>query len=377
MKKLLILALLLTALDAKEKEIGRVTAIRGDVNITRGVALYQAHINLDIQESDTFYTSPHGSMQITFADNTVITLGKSTVFKVSEYIYDEGKRKAKAKFKFQKGFFKSITGRIGKISPKKFEIKTKNSTIGVRGTEITGKSTQTTEEIVCTYGEIAVKSGKKEFVAKANEKVEIELDPRVEYTIATAVDIMVQEQVILGVKKADDPEVLERPKAAITVDYKPEVKKELIAQGINPKTAPIIRNDTIKEAEKVEEKELEKLEKGFTTSHTFKKQETLREEIEVFTEKVIKEEAIKQESIEKQELKEKKLEEKKIKSKPYVFKPIEPEIIDTYKPFMQKATTNSRTQTLQKPLKEMQKQLINNHLSQSIENIRNAGMTLP
>ena len=372
MKKLLILTLLATLSYAESTEIGRVTAIRGDVNITRGVALYQAHINLDIQEKDTFYTSPRGSMQITFADNTVVTLGKNTVFKVSEYIYDEGKRKAKAKFKFQKGFFKSITGRIGKISPKKFEIKTKNSTIGVRGTEITGSSTQTSEEIVCTHGEIAVKSGEKEFVAKANEKVEIELDPRVEYTIASAVDVMVQEQVVLGVKKADDPEVVERPKAAITVAYKPEVKKELIAQGIDPETAPVVINDTIYEAEKVEPKELEKLEEGFTTTKAFKKQEVLREEIEVFTEEVIKKEENK-----KKEIELKKKEESKVKQEPYKFDPITPETIDTYKPFMPKDSTEGKTKSLQKPVNDIQKQLLNDNVTRSIEDIRNSGYTGP
>ena len=130
---ILFFIMLTTLISAKS--IGKVTAIRGDVKITRGVALYQAHIDLEIEEKDTFFTGRRGAMQITFVDNTVITLGRNTVFKVEEYLYAPKTDESKAKYKFQKGFVKSITGRIGKIAPKKFKIKTKNSTIGIRGTE--------------------------------------------------------------------------------------------------------------------------------------------------------------------------------------------------------------------------------------------------
>ena len=135
-----LLLLLLLPFSVVFASIGTVTALRGDVKITRGIALYQAHKNLEIEEKDTFYTGRRGSMQITFDDYTVITLGRNTVFKVEEYLYAENNTSAKAIYQFQKGFFKSITGHIGKLAPKNFQIKTKNSTIGIRGTEIIGSS---------------------------------------------------------------------------------------------------------------------------------------------------------------------------------------------------------------------------------------------
>ena len=208
--------------------IGRVTAIRGDVKITRGIALYQAHKNLEIEEKDTFFTTKNGSMQITFSDNSVITLGKNSVFKVDEYLYNEKKRdKNKAKFKFRKGFFKSITGRIGKLAPKNFSIKTKNSTIGVRGTEITGTSNDKVENIVCTHGKIVVKSlsTQKEYIAKADEHVEIKLDPKVKYVIATASDILIQNQIEAGIKEPDDKTLGRYIKEEIKVVLKPEVRR--------------------------------------------------------------------------------------------------------------------------------------------------------
>lgn len=273
--------------------IGKVTAIRGDVKITRGIALYQAHKNLNIETKDTFFTNKNGSMQITFADNTVVTLGKNTVFKVDEYLYNEKKRtKNKVKFKFRKGFFKSITGRIGKLAPKNFTIKTKNSTIGVRGTEITGTSNTKMEDIVCTHGEIVVKSGKskKEYVAKANEHVKIKLDPKVEYIIAKPTDILVQEQIKAGIKDKDDLDVQKHIKEEMAVVLKPEVKKALIKKGIKvDDTKPIIVNDIIEAPVKIKRQETKDIDNNFyLKGKAFKSQPVLRKEIEVYTERVKK-----------------------------------------------------------------------------------------
>lgn len=275
--------------------IGRVTAIRGDVKITRGIALYQAHKNLEIEEKDTFFTAKNGSMQITFSDNSVITLGKNTVFKVDEYLYNEKKHdKNKAKFKFRKGFFKSITGRIGKLAPKNFSIKTKNSTIGVRGTEITGTSNDELENIVCTHGKIVVKSlsTQKEYIAKADEHVEIKLDPKVKYIIATASDILIQNQIEAGVKEADDKTLDRYIKEEIKVVLKPEVKKKLVKQGvkIDPKQI-ILPQDTIVAPRNIKAKESKVIEKNFLLDKPeFKTQPELRKEIEDFTKKLSQEE---------------------------------------------------------------------------------------
>lgn len=292
MRTFFVTALLSTFLIAG---IGRVTAIRGDVQITRGIALYQAHKNLEIQEKDTFFTRKNGSMQITFSDNSVITLGKNSVFKVDEYLYNEKNRsKNKAKFKFRKGFFKSITGRIGKLAPKNFTIKTKNSTIGVRGTEITGTSTNTVENIVCTHGEIVVKSQstKKEYVAKANEHVKIKLDPKVDYLVATVADVLVQGQIQAGMKKADDKDIAKYLKEEMKVVLKPKVKKEMIKQGIKiDEKAPVIPKDIVHAPKEIKVQESDIIEENFLLDQPdFKTQPELRKEIEVFTKELTDEE---------------------------------------------------------------------------------------
>lgn len=290
MKKVIILWIAATTLLLAD--IGRVTAVRGNVQITRGIALYQAHIGLELEEKDTFFTDKHASMQITFKDKTVLTLGKDTVFKVDEYLYKEGDRKSKAKFQFRKGFFKSITGRIGKISPDKFKIKTKNSTIGIRGTEILGNSGSDKEDIVCTNGEIAVKTGDKVVIAKKDEKVEVALDPRIDYTVASAMDVVVQAQVKAGIKKADDPDVVGRPTGEVVLTFKPEYKKEMEKKGVKLDIKKLKPVSEMKEAVVIPVEEKKALEKtGFVAaSKDFKSQKQLRKEIKVFTQEIKEEE---------------------------------------------------------------------------------------
>lgn len=281
LKKSALLILILTQITlANLKNIGTVTAIRGDVNITRGIALYQAHKGLNIEEKDTFFTSKRSSMQITFSDNTVITLGRNTVFKVNEYLYNEKhKKKSKAKFHFRKGFFKSITGRIGKISANKFQIKTKNSTIGVRGTEITGKSASGQEDIVCTKGVITVSTEGKTFVAKENEKVKIKLDPKVDYVVASPLQVLLKEQVKQGLKTIDEVPKADRIVAEVAVVYKPKVIKKMKKEGTYKKDAPVIIKTKMTKPKKVEKKELQKLEKSFMVNQEFKTQKELRKDI--------------------------------------------------------------------------------------------------
>ncbi len=373
MKKILISTSALLSLTYAS--IGTVTAIRGDVNITRGVALYQAHKNLSIEEKDTFFTGARGSMQITFADKTVITLGKNTVFKVDEYLYSEKKRQAKAKFKFRKGFFKSITGRIGKMAPKQFSIKTKNSTIGVRGTEIIGNSTNKKEDIICTNGAISVKTGKKTVIAKKDEKVEIKLNPKIEYKIASPIDVMVQEQVKAGIKKASDPEVKKRPKADMTIEYKPEVKKELKAKGINPNTIKIEPVVAITAPKPITVAEIKKVEKiGFNKDKkSFKDDKELRKEVQEFNKEGYKEVLKKEiEAEKKKKVQTKQPKKKKVltKKQHYTFKPIKPEVIKKeYLPKLKKSIGQRSFEALNHTSRLMQRYNLENIMPQRLNRI--------
>ncbi len=61
------------------------------------------------------------------------------------------------------GTFRTITGKIGKFAPKRFNLKTKSASIGIRGTQIVMSISPNEEKIFCTEGKI--------FVQKLDSKI--------------------------------------------------------------------------------------------------------------------------------------------------------------------------------------------------------------
>ena len=155
--KILLLTMLLLVSNLLAN-IGKVTAIKGDVSIARDTKILPVTLGFIIEEKDQITTSKNARLQLQFNDKTIISLGKDSVFNVEEYFFDEKQpQKTKASFKMAKGIFKSITGRIGKINPNKFKLKTKSASIGIRGTVFLGQVTPgAPDSIACTTGRIVV-----------------------------------------------------------------------------------------------------------------------------------------------------------------------------------------------------------------------------
>jgi len=136
--------------------IGKITAINGKAYVERANSKIKLFKGSDIEENDVVKTMQDTKLQIVFDDQTVISLGQKTVFKVDKYIFSP--TKVQADFSVTKGIFKSITGQIGQIDHSKFKLKTKNATIGVRGTTFIGVIEKDKETIACTSGEIVVQN---------------------------------------------------------------------------------------------------------------------------------------------------------------------------------------------------------------------------
>lgn len=137
--------------------IAKVVALRGDVSVIRDGKNEKLQVNHEIKQSDEIVTLNNSKVQILFKDNTVITIGKNSNFSISKYIFDS-KNEPEVKLNFSKGVFRVITGKIGKIAPERFKIRTKTSSIGIRGTQILVDIKPSVEKIYCTEGIIEVLS---------------------------------------------------------------------------------------------------------------------------------------------------------------------------------------------------------------------------
>ncbi|MEA1917463.1 MAG: FecR domain-containing protein [Campylobacterota bacterium] len=142
--------------------IGKIVKYDGDVSVIRGSKILDGKLGLKLEKKDSINTFQSSKVQIFFNDGTIVNMGEDAQFIVAEYMYDIN-RVSKTDFKFFKGGFRVVTGKIGKIAPKRFKLKTKNATIGIRGTIIVGNQRQ----IACTKGAIDVSSSGKTVVVPA------------------------------------------------------------------------------------------------------------------------------------------------------------------------------------------------------------------
>ncbi|MEA3383751.1 MAG: FecR domain-containing protein [Campylobacterota bacterium] len=135
--------------------IGKVTVVKGDVNLDRDGQSIKVTSGTILEKKDFIKTKKNGKVQIVFTDNTIFTVGKNSTLDIADYLYDESQpKKNKVQLNVLKGAFSSITGRIGKLNKSKFKLKTKSASIGIRGTIV--KADQ--ENIMCTEGAISVTS---------------------------------------------------------------------------------------------------------------------------------------------------------------------------------------------------------------------------
>ena len=150
MKILLLISLMISLAFAS---IGQVTGIKGKATLVRGSQTTNLIVGHKLEKKDIIKTADKSKVQVIFDDKTIITIGKKSSLDIEEYLYDTSNpANSKLKLKFFKGAFKSISGKIGKVAPKRFKLKTKNATIGIRGTILAGNQTR----VVCEKGAITV-----------------------------------------------------------------------------------------------------------------------------------------------------------------------------------------------------------------------------
>lgn len=168
--------------ELKKGEIaGNVTMLDGSSEIRRNDEILGVKVDMNVENKDEISTKSDTKMQILFLDKTLVTLGSSTEFSVKEYLHED--KNSKAEFSISKGAFKLISGNIGKISPKSFHVKTKNSSIGIRGTQFVGEVDYRgngEDYISCLSGEVVVKSSDEEVVLIKGEMALVKENGKIE-----------------------------------------------------------------------------------------------------------------------------------------------------------------------------------------------------
>ena len=163
MKFLILLTLCTTLLTAS---IGKISSLRGEATLSQKNVLTHVKKGSNIEENDLLSTAPSSRAQVILNDDTVITIGPN-----SEYLFEHYSDGTSSEIEMQlkRGFFKTVTGRIGKVAPERFKIRTKAATIGIRGTQFMAYVGREEEKIGCIQGKIIVWTDEGEFIVNAGE----------------------------------------------------------------------------------------------------------------------------------------------------------------------------------------------------------------
>ncbi|MDL0088771.1 FecR family protein [Campylobacter gastrosuis] len=159
--------ILLFIANALFASVGSVSLLEGEATIKRADKILNVSLGTKVEKNDIIQTKQNSKVRIDFVDKTIVTIGKQSTLNIKDYYFsDTNPKAARTELSVTEGAFHAITGQIGKVNPNRFKIKTKNATIGIRGTEIYADQSK----VICTQGMIFVQSplGDMKDVAKGN-----------------------------------------------------------------------------------------------------------------------------------------------------------------------------------------------------------------
>ena len=130
--------LILFSIPAFTTEIGEISELRGNGEITRvsSTDSFTAEIDSDIFSFDDVRTG-NGRLAIKFLDSSIVKLTEHSKLVIDEYIFDPDPSKSKMALNMASGTARFISGAFGKIDKQNITINTPTATIGIRGTDFT------------------------------------------------------------------------------------------------------------------------------------------------------------------------------------------------------------------------------------------------
>lgn len=133
------LLLFMVASASIAADVGEIKVVKGVAHIERGAERLAVRPGMPVQQSDKVITGADGTVGITFADNSLLSIGPDSRFAIDRYVFDSTTHAGQFDSTLSKGSLAVISGRMVKQSPEAMKIRTPSSIMGVRGTEFVVK----------------------------------------------------------------------------------------------------------------------------------------------------------------------------------------------------------------------------------------------
>jgi hypothetical protein len=129
---------LLACSQAQAAVVGRLTQVDGRVDLLKGGNLPATLVKVEdgVEPQDIIRTKSLSKAQITFIDNSVITISPESRIAIETYMVDLAQGKRQAVLEVFQGLALALVNKIYKAEEPDFVIKTHTAIMGVRGTEI-------------------------------------------------------------------------------------------------------------------------------------------------------------------------------------------------------------------------------------------------
>lgn len=125
---------LLASAGAMAQAAGTVKTATGQATIDSGGKSQPAQPAMALAIGDTVRTGPDGSVGITLRDNTLLSLGPSTAFRLEEFLFAPAQGQLQLSGSIASGSLHYVSGAIARLRPQAVQVKTPSGIIGVRGT---------------------------------------------------------------------------------------------------------------------------------------------------------------------------------------------------------------------------------------------------
>jgi hypothetical protein len=119
--------------DAQEA-IGTVSRIQGEVSGTRGGTTRALGPNAPVFPNEIMSTGEAARLELTFADNTRLTLGEKAKLTLDRYVFNPAAGSGILKYAVA-GAFRFLSGRLSELASADVSVTTPFATVGIRGTE--------------------------------------------------------------------------------------------------------------------------------------------------------------------------------------------------------------------------------------------------
>jgi hypothetical protein len=117
--------------------IGKVSRIQGEVSGTRGGTTGALGPNASVFPNEIVSTGEAARLEVTFADDTRLTLGEKTKLTLDRYVFNPAAGSGILKFGVA-GAFRFLSGQLSKLASADVSVTTPFATVGIRGTEFWG-----------------------------------------------------------------------------------------------------------------------------------------------------------------------------------------------------------------------------------------------